>query len=117
MLVGRTFSKAYGLAGLRVGVLMGQAQALEPVRAVTLPFNNNGGLFLSDENGPIDTPAPGFVITDIRPGAAVISSPNSRSAAIEFCEIGIITSATIGILMTACSSHRCTGTVCVSCHE
>ena len=41
VLVGRTFSKAYGLAGMRVGVLIGQPQALEPVRAVTLPFNIN----------------------------------------------------------------------------
>ena len=41
MLVGRTFSKAYGLAGMRVGVVIGQPPALEPVRAVTLPFNIN----------------------------------------------------------------------------
>jgi histidinol-phosphate aminotransferase len=42
VLVGRTFSKAYGLAGLRVGIVIGQAQALDPVREVTLPFNING---------------------------------------------------------------------------
>ncbi|OFW14681.1 MAG: hypothetical protein A3F70_19160 [Acidobacteria bacterium RIFCSPLOWO2_12_FULL_67_14] len=42
VLLGRTFSKAYGLAGLRVGVLIGQPQVLDPVRAVTLPFNING---------------------------------------------------------------------------
>jgi histidinol-phosphate aminotransferase len=42
VLIGRTFSKAYGLAGLRVGVLIGQPKALDPVRAVTLPFNING---------------------------------------------------------------------------
>lgn len=41
VLVGRTFSKAYGLAGMRVGVVIGQAEALDPVRAVTLPFNIN----------------------------------------------------------------------------
>ncbi len=41
VLVGRTFSKAYGLAGMRVGILIGQPQALDPVRAVTLPFNVN----------------------------------------------------------------------------
>jgi histidinol-phosphate aminotransferase len=41
VLVGRTFSKAYGLAGMRVGVLLGQPPALDPVRAVTLPFNIN----------------------------------------------------------------------------
>jgi histidinol-phosphate aminotransferase len=41
VLVGRTFSKAYGLAGMRVGALIGQPKALDPVRAVTLPFNIN----------------------------------------------------------------------------
>jgi histidinol-phosphate aminotransferase len=42
VLIGRTFSKAYGLAGMRVGILIGQPQSLDPVRAVTLPFNING---------------------------------------------------------------------------
>ena len=42
VLVGRTFSKAYGLAGMRIGIVIGQPQALDPVRAVTLPFNLNG---------------------------------------------------------------------------
>ena len=41
VLVGRTFSKAYGLAGMRVGILIGQPASLDPVRAVTLPFNIN----------------------------------------------------------------------------
>ena len=41
VLVGRTFSKAYGLAGMRVGVVIGQPASLDPVRAVTLPFNIN----------------------------------------------------------------------------
>ena len=41
VLVGRTFSKAYGLAGMRVGIVIGQPQVLDPVRAVTLPFNIN----------------------------------------------------------------------------
>ena len=42
VLIGRTFSKAYGLAGMRVGILIGQPQSLDAVRAVTLPFNING---------------------------------------------------------------------------
>ena len=41
VLVGRTFSKAYGLAGMRVGVLIGQRDVLDPIREVTLPFNIN----------------------------------------------------------------------------
>ena len=42
VLIGRTFSKAYGLAGMRVGIVIGQPPALDPVRMVTLPFNING---------------------------------------------------------------------------
>jgi histidinol-phosphate aminotransferase len=41
VLVGRTFSKAYGLAGMRVGILIGRPEALDAVRDVTLPFNIN----------------------------------------------------------------------------
>jgi histidinol-phosphate aminotransferase len=41
VLVGRTFSKAYGLAGMRVGIVIGQPPALQAVRDVTLPFNIN----------------------------------------------------------------------------
>ena len=41
VLVGRTFSKAYGLAGMRVGILIGQPQVLDAIRVVTLPFNIN----------------------------------------------------------------------------
>ena len=36
-----TFSKAYGLAGMRVGILIGQPQVLDAIRVVTLPFNIN----------------------------------------------------------------------------
>ena len=35
--------RAYGLAGMRIGIVIGQPPALDAVRAVTLPFNLNGG--------------------------------------------------------------------------
>jgi histidinol-phosphate aminotransferase len=41
VIVGRTFSKAYGLAGMRIGVLIGHPERLEPIRAVTPVFNMN----------------------------------------------------------------------------
>ena len=41
LFVARTFSKAYGMAGLRVGVLAGNADHLALVRRVTSPFNVN----------------------------------------------------------------------------
>jgi histidinol-phosphate aminotransferase len=39
--VARTFSKAYGLAGLRAGLLMGSAAAMSEVRRVASPYNVN----------------------------------------------------------------------------
>ena len=55
VLVGRTFSKAYGLAGMRVGVVIGQPPALDPVRSVTLPFNING-VALAAMHAALDDP-------------------------------------------------------------
>jgi histidinol-phosphate aminotransferase len=41
VVIGRTFSKAYGLAGMRIGVLIGHPERLEAIRAVTPVFNMN----------------------------------------------------------------------------
>ena len=41
VLVGRTFSKAYGLAGMRVGVMIASPEILEPVRKAMPLFNMN----------------------------------------------------------------------------
>ena len=41
VLVGRTFSKAYGLAGMRIGCLIGHPDVLGPVRASTPPLTVN----------------------------------------------------------------------------
>jgi histidinol-phosphate aminotransferase len=41
VIVGRTFSKAYGLAGLRIGALIGAASALDPVRRVLPVYSVN----------------------------------------------------------------------------
>src|SRR5215471_10013677 len=38
----RTFSKAYGLAGLRLGLLMGHSQQISAVRRAASPYNVNG---------------------------------------------------------------------------
>jgi histidinol-phosphate aminotransferase len=42
MVVARTFSKAYGLANLRIGMLAGNAEVLKYVRKVSSPYNVNG---------------------------------------------------------------------------
>jgi histidinol-phosphate aminotransferase len=41
LLVGRTFSKAYGLAGLRIGAVVGAPAALQPLRQVVPPYSLN----------------------------------------------------------------------------
>ena len=42
LFVARTFSKAYGLAGLRIGVLAGNAEHIAMVSKVASPYNVNG---------------------------------------------------------------------------
>jgi histidinol-phosphate aminotransferase len=42
LLVARTFSKAYGLANLRIGMLCGDAELMKFVRKVSSPYNVNG---------------------------------------------------------------------------
>jgi len=42
LIVARTFSKAYGLANLRIGMLAGNAELMKYVRKVSSPYNVNG---------------------------------------------------------------------------
>jgi histidinol-phosphate aminotransferase len=41
LIAGRTFAKAYGLAGLRVGALVAHPETLRPLRAIQPPFTVN----------------------------------------------------------------------------
>jgi histidinol-phosphate aminotransferase len=41
LFVSRTFSKAYGLAGLRIGAMLGNAEQIGYIRRITPPFNVN----------------------------------------------------------------------------
>jgi histidinol-phosphate aminotransferase len=41
LFVSRTFSKAYGLAGLRIGAMLGNAEQIGYMRRITPPFNVN----------------------------------------------------------------------------
>jgi histidinol-phosphate aminotransferase len=41
LIVGRTFSKAYGLAGLRAGALVGCPGTLDPIRRIVPPYSLN----------------------------------------------------------------------------
>ncbi|MBI4777882.1 histidinol-phosphate transaminase, partial [Candidatus Desantisbacteria bacterium] len=56
----RTFSKAFGLAGLRVGYMIAQPQVINEVRKVKLPYNLNAfsqvAANISIENAPLFLP-------------------------------------------------------------
>lgn len=41
MIIGRTFAKAYGLAGVRVGALFGHPDTLAPIRRIVPPYTLN----------------------------------------------------------------------------
>ncbi|HTL44954.1 MAG TPA: histidinol-phosphate transaminase [Vicinamibacterales bacterium] len=41
IVVGRTFSKAYGLAGLRIGALVASPETLQPMRKIVPPYSVN----------------------------------------------------------------------------
>lgn len=47
LFVARTFSKAYGLAGLRAGILAGNAEQMHSVRRVASPYNVNAAALLA----------------------------------------------------------------------
>ena len=41
LVIGRTFAKAYGLAGLRVGALVGAVETIDRIRAIVPPYSIN----------------------------------------------------------------------------
>jgi histidinol-phosphate aminotransferase len=47
LFVSRTFSKAYGMAGLRIGVLMGHRDQMQMVRRASSPYNLNSVALVS----------------------------------------------------------------------
>jgi histidinol-phosphate aminotransferase len=54
LFVARTFSKAYGLAGLRLGVLTGAAEQIEYIRRLCPPFNVNAAVLACLEEALAD---------------------------------------------------------------
>lgn len=68
LFVSRTFSKAYGLAGLRIGVLAGNVEQMNLVRRVSSPYNLNSVALacLADALG--DQAYIDAYVTDVRRG-------------------------------------------------
>src|SRR5205814_3707545 len=55
VIVGRTFSKAFGLAGLRIGCLVGAADVLDPVREAVPVYSVNAAAVVAVQAALRDT--------------------------------------------------------------
>ena len=72
MIVARTFSKAYGLANLRAGLLAGPAELLQHMRKASSPYDVNGVALRAVEAWVGDTGYVDWFVDQIRPGRAGI---------------------------------------------
>jgi len=79
LLVGRTFSKAYGIAGLRVGAVLGHPSTLAPLRQVVPPYSLNAWATAAL---PVDTAGEALAAT-AEPMAAETLLPQLLSQATE----------------------------------
>ncbi len=84
LLIARTFSKAYGLAGLRVGVLCGPAGQMEYVRRIASPYNVNGVALACLPAAIADQDYVTSYVEAVRTGRARLQA-ELRACGIEFC--------------------------------
>lgn len=66
VVVGRTFAKAYGLAGLRAGAVVGSAAALAPLRRVIPPYSINSCVALALPVALADTAYYDWYVGEVR---------------------------------------------------
>ncbi len=66
--VARTFSKAYGLAGLRAGALVGPAEQMKMVRRVSSPYNVNAVALACLPASLADSSYIGRYVSEVRAG-------------------------------------------------
>ncbi len=72
LIVARTFSKAYGLANLRAGLLAGPAELIAHIRKASSPYNVNGVALMAGEAAIGDTEYIDWYVDQIRTGRARI---------------------------------------------
>jgi len=68
LIVARTFSKAYGLANLRVGLLAGDARLIGFLKKVSSPYNVNGVALAVLPEALADTEYLGWYVEQVRAG-------------------------------------------------
>ncbi|MEI6245149.1 MAG: histidinol-phosphate transaminase [Acidobacteriota bacterium] len=77
VIVGRTFSKAFGLAGLRVGVLIAPPATLAPIEALPSPFNVNAAAAVA---------LPAALSDPAWMRSTVAEAAESRQAVYDYCD-------------------------------
>ena len=70
--IGRTFAKAYGLAGVRAGAVIGEAGALAAIRRVVPPFSLNICATVALAAGLADTPYYEWYLGQVRASKALL---------------------------------------------
>ncbi len=73
MLVARTFSKAYGLANLRVGLIAGPVNLVNHLRKASSPYNVNGVALAAVEASVDDTEYIDWYVEQMREGRARVA--------------------------------------------
>jgi histidinol-phosphate aminotransferase len=76
--VARTFSKAYGLAGLRIGILAGNAVQMQMVRRVASPYNVNSIALLALPEALKDQAYMESYVAEVKRGRALLEQELSR---------------------------------------
>ena len=78
VLVGRTFAKAYGLAGLRVGALIGSPASLEPIRRMLPPYSVNAYAVAAIEAAFTDVDYYNWYLGQVTESRALLNTALSR---------------------------------------
>jgi histidinol-phosphate aminotransferase len=78
VIVGRTFSKAFGLAGLRIGALVGAAGVLDPIRAAIPVYSVNIAAVAAVEAALADTAFLERYLDEVRESKALLYAACDR---------------------------------------
>jgi histidinol-phosphate aminotransferase len=78
VVIGRTFAKAYGLAGVRVGALIGQPSTLEPIRRVLPPYSVNAYAVAAIEAAFTDVEYYGWYLGQVEESRALLGGALTR---------------------------------------
>ena len=78
LIVGRTFSKAYGLAGLRCGALVASPATLEPIRPIVPPYNVNAFAVAALPAAVTDTEYRDWYVAQVKQSRRVLGAACER---------------------------------------